>query len=187
MSDLTNALNDIVDLFEELGAPYVVMGGIAVRVHGIPRPTHDVDFTVALERSGLSRFFELATAKGFAVPEAYESGWVDHVAGMPLVKLRIYLDEHGVDVDIFLAESSFQQSLLQRRQLQEYEGRKIHFVSPEDLILLKLVANRPRDLLDVADVLFVQGPLDEAYLRHWADKLGVCPQLEKSLAESQPA
>ena len=96
MSDLTNALNDIVDLFEELGAPYVVMGGIAVRVHGIPRPTHDVDFTVALERSGLSRFFELATAKGFAVPEAYESGWVDHVAGMPLVKLRIYLDEHGV-------------------------------------------------------------------------------------------
>ena len=104
---------------------------------------------------------------------------------MPLVKLRIYLESHGVDVDVFLAESNFQRSLLSRRQSHDYEGRTIAFVSPEDLILLKLVANRPRDLIDVADVLFVQGKLDEAYLRLWAEELGVRPQLDKVLTESQ--
>ena len=122
MNDLTAALNDIVDVLEELQVPYVVMGGIAVRVYGIPRPTHDVDFTIALQRSSLPIFFERATKKGFTVPEVYESGWVDQVAGMPLVKLRMYLETHGVDIDIFLAESRFQQSLLSRRQTHDYAG-----------------------------------------------------------------
>src|SRR5712691_992602 len=107
MSDLTAALRDIVEIFETLHASYVVMGGIAVRVHGIPRPTHDVDFTVAMERSRLNEFFTRATEKGFTVPEVYQSGWVDQVAGMPLVKLRMFLESHGVDIDIFLAESEF--------------------------------------------------------------------------------
>ena len=47
MTDLSRALRDFVLLFERMEAPYVVMGGLAVRVHGIPRPTHDVDFTLA--------------------------------------------------------------------------------------------------------------------------------------------
>lgn len=181
MTDLTEALFDIVDVLEELHAAYAIMGGIAVRVHGIPRPTHDVDFTMAVPRTTLPSFFQKAIAKGFTVPEAYESGCVDQVAGMPLVKLRMYLESHGVDVDMFLAESEFQQSLLTRRQTQDYAGRAICFVTPEDLILLKLIANRPRDLIDVGDILFVQGRLDESYMRKWADELGVRQQLEASL------
>ena len=185
MSDLTNTLYDITDLFELLGVRYAVMGGIAVRIYGIPRPTHDVDFTIAIERDQLPKFFRAATDQGYTVPAAYEAGWVDRVAGMPLVKLRIYLEGHGVDVDIFLAESPFQESLLARRRLEEYEHRSLYFVSPEDLILLKLVAGRPRDLVDIGDVLFVQGQLDEDYLRHWANVLEVQDRLDRVLADSR--
>lgn len=185
MSDLTTTLYDITDLFESLGVRYAVMGGIAVRIYGIPRPTHDVDFTIAIERDQLSEFFRRATDMGYTVPAVYESGWVDRVAGMPLVKLRIYLEAHGVDVDIFLAESPFQESLLSRRRYEEYEHRSLHFVSPEDLILLKLIAGRPRDLVDVVDVLFVQGQLDEDYLQHWASVLQVSDRLDQVLAESR--
>ncbi len=136
-----------------------------MRVHGIPRPTHDVDFTIALPRPSLAVFYYHATQKGFTVPDVYETVWVYQVAGMPLVKLRMSLETHGVDVDIFLAKSKFQQSLLSRRQTHDYEGRNIAFVRPEDLILLKLIANRPRDLSAAADVFFGQGQLDETYLR----------------------
>jgi ABC-type multidrug transport system fused ATPase/permease subunit len=55
-------------------------------------------------------------------------------------------------------------------------------VSPEDLILLKLIAARPRDLVDVGDVLFIQGSLDEDYMRCWAARLHVLAELEKALA-----
>jgi predicted nucleotidyltransferase len=145
MKDLTQSLREIAGIFESLSARYAVMGGIAVRIHGIPRPTHDVDFTVALARQQLNDFFTRAMDAGYTVAEPYLRDWVDQVAGMPLVKLRMYLEDHGIDVDIFLAESDFQQNLLARRQSEDLDGDRIWFVSPEDLILLKLIAGRPRD------------------------------------------
>lgn len=184
MKDLSQALREMADLFESLGIRYAVMGGVAVRIYAIPRPTYDVDFTVAIERHELADFFDRATAAGYSVPEPYLRGWVDRVAGMPLVKLRLYQLEHSVDIDVFLAESPFQQSLLSRRRAEEYQERPIWFVSPEDLVLLKLIAGRTRDLLDIQDILFTQGQLDESYLRRWAGDLGVSEALERLLAGS---
>jgi hypothetical protein len=37
-------------------------------------------------------------------------------------------------------------------------------------------------LADVGDVLFMQGQLDESYLRRWAAILGVATGLEEALA-----
>ncbi len=184
MKDLTQSLREIAGIFESLSARYAVMGGIAVRIHGIPRPTHDVDFTVAMARQHLNDFFARAMDAGYTVAEPYLRGWVDQVAGMPLVKLRMYLEHHGIDIDIFLAESDFQEKLLARRQCEDLEGDKIWFVSPEDLILLKLIAGRPRDLVNVQDIFFVQGQLDESYLRRWAAPLGVVDRLEKALRDA---
>ena len=47
--------------------------------------------------------------------------------------------------------------------------------------VLKLLANRPRDIGDVADILFVQGELDQEYMRKWARPLGIESQLEQAL------
>ncbi|MFM7070891.1 MAG: nucleotidyl transferase AbiEii/AbiGii toxin family protein [Planctomycetota bacterium] len=185
MKTLTESLIEIAHLFDSLGVPYVVMGGFAVRIHGIPRPTHDVDFTCALDRDALPKFFAAAIEAGYTVPEPYLRGWIDQVAGLSLVKIRLYLQEQGIDIDIFLAECEFQESILARRVAQTLNGNTVWFVTAEDLILLKLIASRPRDLLDVQDVLFTQGQLDEAYLRHWAAELGVTDQLEQALRDAR--
>ena len=186
MSDLTTVLADFVRLFDELAMDYAVMGGMAVRVHGIPRPTFDLDFTVAIRRDELPRFYERVIAAGYTVPEAYLTGWVDQVSGLPLIKVKFFVAGNSVDLDLFLAESPFQQELISRRQQHVVDGQPTWVVSPEDLILLKLIAHRPRDFVDVADVLFAQGQLDEAYLREWANELGVMAELEAALAEQQP-
>jgi hypothetical protein len=183
MRDLAQALRDFVLLFEGMGTPYAVMGGIAVRIYGIPRPTHDIDFTLALDRNRLPDLYESVRALGYTVPEEYASGWVDNVAGMPVVKVRLYLEGRGVDIDIFLAESRFQEQLLARRRREQLDELAVWFVSPEDLILLKLLGHRPRDIADIGDILFTQGRLDESYMRHWAQQLGILPELTKILAE----
>ena len=54
-------------------------------------------------------------------------------------------------------------------------------MTPEDLILLKLLANRPSDQGDIADVLFVQGQLDEDYLKKWAGALEITDRLTAAL------
>jgi hypothetical protein len=133
------------------------MGGLAVRVYGIPRPTHDMDFTAAIPRSQLAEVYASVEGLGYSIADSYKSGWVDQVADMPLVKFRLYLQEgRGVDIDVFLAESSFQWELLARRRPIMFEGATVWLVSPEDLILLKLLADRPRDIADIGDILFTQ-------------------------------
>lgn len=179
--DLVNALHEFVDLFEARAYRYALMGGIAARILGIPRPTYDVDFTLAVERSELTSLFDAAENAGYHVPVAYRSGWVDMVAGMPIVKLGMRVGELGIDIDVFLSESEFQQSILERRSQHDVAGKLVWLVSPEDLILLKALANRDRDRGDIQDVLFMQGELDRVYMRHWAEKLGALQTLEESL------
>jgi hypothetical protein len=183
MTDLEKVLVEFVQLFERLGVSYAVMGGIAVRVHGIPRATYDLDFTLAIPRSQLTELYQWVQHLGYTVPEPYLAGWLDEVRGMPLIKVRLFLRGQGIDVDIFLAESPYQESVLARRELHHVNGHSVWFVTAEDLILLKLLAARPRDLADIGDVLFTQGQLDLAYLRHWAEELGLQAELERALAD----
>jgi hypothetical protein len=182
VNDLVGTLHAFGRLFDRLGIPYAIMGGWAVRVYALPRPTYDVDFTILLDRSRLPQLYAAAEEAGFTVPEQYRGGWIDAVAEMPLVKFRLYLAGHGIDVDIFLAESDYQRELMRRRVQHSVAGASAWFISAEDLILLKLIANRPRDRADIDDLLLARSELDEPYLRRWAGPLGVEKQLEEVLA-----
>ncbi len=116
MKSIEAALLDLVAICDSMRIAYAVMGGLAVRVHGIPRPTHDVDLTLSIDRAELGELFEQLEGRGYSVPQPYKDGWLDEIAEMPLIKVRAYLDAgHGIDVDIFVAESEFQKSLIQRR------------------------------------------------------------------------
>ncbi len=180
-----DVLLEMVGLCETLGLSYAILGGLAVRVHGIPRPTYDVDFEVTVTDRQLIDFFEASDKLGYEVAAPYRAGWRDLVGGMPLVKLKTYVDDfHTIDVDVFVNDTPFQTSIMDRRLRVPFESRQLWFVTPEDLILMKLLANRPRDQGDVADVLFVQGKLDESYMRHWANILSIADRLNKALAPS---
>jgi hypothetical protein len=183
MTDLTAVIHDLVGLFDRLCLPYAIMGGIAVRAHGLPRPTFDVDFVLAVPRERLGDLFTAIEDVGYTVPDHYRSGWVDSVGGMPLFKVRLFLEGRGIDADVFLMENDFQREAMSRRILDEVEGKPVRLITAEDLILFKLLAGRPRDLLDVKDIVFMQGQLDEAYMRRWAGPLGVGEQLEQALTE----
>ena len=50
-------LLEMVGLCESLKLDYTILGGLAVRVHGIPRPTYDVDFELTVDRRGARHFF----------------------------------------------------------------------------------------------------------------------------------
>lgn len=183
--EVEETLFRVTSVLEGEQIPYAVMGGMAVRVYSIPRATQDVDITIALDRRQLPQLFDKLQAQGCSIPTPYLSGWLDTVSDMPLFKIIRHLGGHSVDVDIFLAESGFQESIIQRRRRCEVSGRPISLVSPEDLLLLKLIAGRPRDLVDAQDLLFAMGTLDEAYLHNWAVELGVSERLDAALREAQ--
>lgn len=185
MINVVETLHTLVELFDQLSIDYAVMGGFAVRAHGVPRPTYDIDVTIVLERTHLPKLFDRLREQDYSIPETYESGWVDELKNLPLVKLRRYLGDESLDVDLFLVEHKFQREVMRRRIRLDADRRIMWVVSPEDLVLFKLLAGRPRDRGDIADVLFIQGQLDESYMRRWAPELGVEKQLEEVLAEQK--
>jgi hypothetical protein len=80
---LTKVIHELVGLFDRLQLPHAIMGGIAVRAHGLPRPTFDVDFVVAVLRDRLAGLFAAIESLGYTVPEQYRGGWIDSVGGGP--------------------------------------------------------------------------------------------------------
>ncbi len=187
MTDLSDVIENIARLFESLNVQYAIMGGIAVRAYGIPRATYDVDFTAAVEEKNLPGLFEGVQALGYTVPDPYLAGWRDEIGGMKLLKFRVHLQGRGIDIDVFLAESAFQDEVLNRRCRLKLNGIEVWLVSPEDLILLKLIANRPRDIADIGDVLFMQGQLDLSYLQSWAGQLKISERLANALKDQYPS
>lgn len=185
IEDVEHALFGVIDVLDAEGIPYAVMGGLAVRVYALPRATQDVDITIAVDRDRLPRLRDELYESGCSIPPVYDSGWLDSVAGMPLLKVQRHIGDHTVDIDLFLADSYFQDSLISRRTFHVVDTRRIALASPEDLLLLKLIAGRPRDWIDAQDLLFTLGTLDEPYLRHWAAQLGVSDKLEQALKEAQ--
>ena len=57
MNPVIESLFKTVDTLEEEQTPYAVMGGLAVRIHALPRPTQAVDLTIGLARNRLRQWY----------------------------------------------------------------------------------------------------------------------------------
>src|SRR5438309_1646294 len=85
--------------------------------------------------------------------------YLDSLAGLRKMSMRIPVDEKSVVVDVFVTATDFQREAFARRRPHKYEGSTLTICSPEDLLIHKLLASRPRDRSDIADLLLVTGPL----------------------------
>ncbi len=176
----------LLDLLDAHGIPYSMMGGMVVPIWGIPRATFDVDLTLSVDDVGLRNFLAAAKRIGFTVDESFEKGFRDVLHGMQ--KLRVeWWSAAGrrIEVDVFLVTTPYQEAAFARRVRARINAHEMWVLSAADLILHKLLANRPKDLADVQNVLAVQGVPDETYLRAWAGRLGVSERLDEAIARGQ--
>jgi hypothetical protein len=181
------ALRDLVAALDEAKLRFALIGGYAVVTWGIPRATYDVDVLVEPAERRMPALFRACEARGFAVDDAYKGGWRDHVRDMLLVKVQVFRGDRAVTCDVFPVATPFQESAFARREEVAIPGlgRSIAVVSAADLILFKLLADRPKDRLDVQNVLVVQGVPDESYLRDWARRLDIEDRLALALADAR--
>jgi len=117
MTPVEQLLGDLVKLLGDRQILYALIGDWAVRAYGVPRPTYDVDVTLSLSREKLPGLFAALDELGYEVEDIYQGGWTDTVAGMPLVKAKTFVDGRTLVADLFLAETPFQASIIDRRQL----------------------------------------------------------------------
>ena len=157
-------LRKIVDVLDRWKIPHLLVGGLAAGIVGEPRITLDVDLIVAIPLSERTTFAKRARAAGFAI--AKESEEEAGVTGALRLRWR------SLHTDVIFASTEFERSAFGRKRRVRVAGRNVYVPSPEDLILLKLVPGRKKDLFDVESVLLRhRGKLDRTYLERWAQRL----------------
>ena len=157
---------DFQTIFKELnriGIDYLVVGGLAVNFHGVPRMTYDIDLMVLLEPENILKLVTKLTQWGYRpkisidpedlANELKRNSWV-HEKGMKA--LNLYSETLPIgEIDI-LIETPIPYKELKNRAIRiELQDEKIPTVSIHDLIELKLRAGRKQDLADVEHLKMV--------------------------------
>jgi hypothetical protein len=145
------ALAAFADLAERLRLRWYVFGAQAVNLHGFPRATADLDLTVDIaELTPRTLVRELERA-GFSARFA-DDDFITATRVIPVVHRATKLP-----IDLVLAGPGLEQRFLDEVQLQRIANRRIPVLSPENLIVTKLLAGRPKDLEDVRELVASRG------------------------------
>jgi hypothetical protein len=146
------ALADLRAALDELRVPWLVIGGLAVIARGVPRFTADVDATFVGDDVPLERVFETLRRHGIA-PR------VDDAVGFARER-HVLLVRHtasGVPFDLSVAWLPFERDAIRRGEPSDCAGVVLPVARPDDLVIYKLVAFRPRDLDDAERLLLLHG------------------------------
>jgi hypothetical protein len=178
-------------VLDALGITYCIGGSLASSFYGIPRATNDVDIVVALRHDQIKALVAALEADVMIDADAAEA-----VAAQRSFNLIAFNSLDKVDLFVAPDQPWSRQQLLRRRMvsLSDEEASTIAFASPEDVVLSKLVWYRlggevsDRQWQDLLSVLMTQAAtIDRAYLRTWANDLGVGHLLDRALAQSDHA
>jgi hypothetical protein len=158
-SPLAELLGGLRDAFEPLGVRWYLFGAQAAILHGAARLSADVDVTVRLGEVSLGSLLEALDARGFDPRVASPERFAEETRVLPLVHRS-----SRMPVDLVLAGPGLEERFLARAELCDVEGVAVPLASREDLVVMKLLAGRPKDLDDVAAVV-AGADLDLGYLR----------------------
>jgi predicted nucleotidyltransferase len=141
------ALRSVAAFLNELPSHAMLIGGLAVIAHGYIRTTDDIDATVSGEGVSVGQLVVLAAGHDLR-PRIQ-----DAVAFAQRTQVLLLMHEPtGVRLDLSLAWLPFEHEALTRMTLVRLGDVELRVCSPEDLIVYKLVAARPKDLDDVYQV-----------------------------------
>jgi len=172
------ALQNLISKFNDQG---VIIGGVAASLLGTPRYTVDLDAVFLLSFEELPRLLEEAAAQGI------EPRIADPVTFAR--KYRVVLLRHtvsGVDIDLSLGILPFEVEMVERSRTIEIGAIKLRLPTPEDLIIMKVIAHRPKDLVDIQAITNSHPNLDKERIHFWVEQFGEAldlPELWKEIAK----
>lgn len=138
-------LNSLKAVFSSLNAhevKYVVIGGIAAVLYGVPRATFDLDILILATQDNAARLLDALSqadilSANITSPEEVLSN-----------QITIFNDRVRIDVQTDTPGLKFE-SAWNHKNTMTYQGQDFFVVSLNDLIASKLAAARPKNLEDV--------------------------------------
>ena len=150
----------------ELEIPHAFGGALALAYYAVPRGTQDIDLNLFVSVTGAKQV--LGELKQLGV-DAASARQQKQLSEQGQVRLRW----GHTPLDLFFAYDPLHQSCYERRRRVPFgEGVQLEILSAEDLVVFKVLFDRPKDWTDLDEVLYAQGPaFDAAYALDWLRRI----------------
>ena len=146
MVNLYDELVAIVRALERARINYAVCGGMAMAVHGLPRFTNDIDLLI--QREDLNDILELVRKKGFILDGGILPMGAGEKVERDIFRISKVIDKDLVTLDLLLVNPPLRQAF-ESREYFEFLGYRMQVVSPAGLYVMKSIAGRPQDIVDL--------------------------------------
>lgn len=146
-SAVLSLLAAVAPVLRQSGNRWYLFGAQAVTVWGRPRVSADVDITAAVA-APYDDFVAAMLRAGF---DLRLSDWREFVARTRVLPLLHRATR--MPLDVVLAGPGLEEEFLDRALVVSLAGMEVPVISPEDLIVTKLLASRPKDVEDVRGIL----------------------------------
>lgn len=160
LEPLLEPLSILKRLLDGSGCQWMIIGGVAASLLGKPRFTSDVDVVALIEDKELPNLLKVAKRLGFKarVKDAVEFAQQNRVLLLKHIKTDI-------NVDLSLGLLPFEKEAIKRSKRFKIANITFNLPTPEDLIIFKAVAHRPRDIEDIRDIVKIHTKVDKKYIK----------------------
>jgi len=158
----------IAKILEELDIPYLVTGGFAVAVLAKPRYTADIDIVIELISKKVPELARelLSIDKGVYISEEAMRDALEDKEEFNFIH-----PQTGLKVDFWIKRYPFEK--FEKAIIKIIDGQNVNFISPEDLILSKLIwykeSKSSRHLEDIKSILEIS-KVNLNYIKKWAEE-----------------
>ena len=139
---MLNRLKDVFKSFQKHDLHYVVIGGVASVLYGVPRATFDMDILIEPTVENAQKLLAALEEAGFG------TATITNAQDIIAHEITIFNDRIRIDVQTRTPGVSFKDAWLHRKTMT-YQGQDFFILSKEDLINTKRAAGREIDLKDV--------------------------------------
>lgn len=155
------------------GLPYMIIGGQAVLLYGEPRLTRDIDITLGVSADRVDDL--LAVVRELSLKPLHKDieSFVRQTMVLPAID-----EATGIRVDFIFSFTPYETGAIKRAKKLTIMDQEVCFASPEDLIIHKIFAGRPRDIEDVRTVLLKNPDMDIRYIRKWLEEFDLSSDIK---------
>jgi hypothetical protein len=175
---LLTTLSDLVAWLDSTKMPAMIIGGVAPSILGRPRLTQDVNALAILPETDWGSALSAGARHGI-MPRIDNA--LDFAQRSRVLLLRH--TETGIDVDLVFGRLAFERAAIDNSAAHIIGGVRVRLPRVEDLIIMKAVARRPKDLLDIEGLLAAHPETDLVTVRRWVGEFAAATSMPDMLED----
>jgi predicted nucleotidyltransferase len=147
---------EILKEFQKQGVKYILVGGIAVNLHGYLRATADLDILVEMTDKNLRRVVNILKAHGYHVKQPVDPMQIsdkkireDWIKNKHMKAFNFYKEDEFKEVDIIIKSPMSYNTAKGNIRRIKIDNMILPVIALEDLIKMKIKTGRDLDKIDI--------------------------------------